>query len=666
MTLKDFVNKMQRLVFGIWLISFLAANTIQAQVTIDSEHRITRTNWKGYSRLDFMFDDREARIILPDNPHPGNPWVWRARFPDWHTEADSILASEGFHIVYINTDNKFGSPSAMEIWDKFYKFLIENYALQSKVALAGVSRGGLFIYNWAKRNPEKVSCIYAEAPVCDFNSWPAGFGEGKASPQDWKTLKKEYGFRSDEEAKAYSNNPVNNLENLARYKIPILHMISLDDKIVPPHENTFPLVDTYLKLGGPATVVPCTMGEHTLEGHHFQIETPRQVADFIKYHTLKGIQISSLNFQHIRSGLQNCQIKFEKEKFGRVAFLGGSITYNSGWRDSICHYLIKRFPDTKFEFINAGIPSMGSTPAAFRLERDVLSKGRIDLLFEEAAVNDASNGRTSEEQIRAMEGIIRHLRYSNPGINIVMMHFVDPDKMKDYRTGEVPVVIQNHNKVAEHYNIPTINLAREVTERINNQEFNWEDDFKDLHPSAFGQGVYSRSIISFLEHAFIDKVQDDSMITLFDLPKKIDDNCYDKGQLTDISKSDIINGWYIEDSWTPEDDAGVRSNYFRVPMLISNASGSLLSFRFSGKAIGIAVAAGPDSGIIEYRIDNGDWHYLNLFTPWSMHLHLPWYYTLSAELPAKEHLLELRTSQMKDVRSKGNSCRIRYFFVNKD
>lgn len=367
---------------------------------------------------------------------------------------------------------------------------------------------------------------------------------------------------------------------------------------------------------------------------------------------------------NIRSSLLNCQIRFEKEKFGRVAFLGGSITYNSGWRDSICTYLVKRFPNTDFEFINAGIPSMGSTPAAFRLERDVLSKGRVDLLFEEAAVNDASNARSSTEQIRAMEGIIRHLRYSNPGMNIIMMHFVDPDKIDDYEMGLTPLVIKNHEKVARHYNIPSINLALEVTERIRKGEFNWEDDFRDLHPSPFGQGVYARSMITFLENAFWVDVNEEAVFTNFIMPEKLDEYCYDKGKLIDIWKPEIVNGWDIDPLWTPGDKAGVRANYHDVPMLVSNKPGSLLRFKFKAKAIGIAVAAGPDAGMVEYRIDDGDWQYLNLFTPWSMHLHLPWYYTLSSELPDKEHILELRTSKMKDEHSKGYSCRIRYFFMN--
>lgn len=111
-------------------------------------------------------------------------------------------------------------------------------------------------------------------------------------------------------------------------------------------------------------------------------------------------QIKSSDYHFVRDGLQNSFIKFNKGMKGRVAFLGGSITYNPGWRDSISSYIEKRFPETEFEFIAAGIPSMGSTPGAFRLERDILSKGKIDLLFVEAAVNDPTNGRSSTEQIR--------------------------------------------------------------------------------------------------------------------------------------------------------------------------------------------------------------------------------------------------------------------------
>lgn len=376
--------------------------------------------------------------------------------------------------------------------------------------------------------------------------------------------------------------------------------------------------------------------------------------------------LSSSDYHQIRGGIRNSLMRFEREKKGRVAFLGGSITYNGGWRDSVMVYLQKRFPQAEFEFIAAGIPSMGSTPSAFRLQRDVLSKGPVDLLFVEAAVNDDTNGRTSEEQIRAMEGIVRNVRGSNSAINLVIMHFVDPGKMKDYGEGREPEVITNHNKVANYYNIPTINLAKEVTERIDHGEFTWETDFKNLHPSPFGQGIYAKSIIQLLERGYSGHIDADDKISAHPLPKKLDTLCYDKGALIDVSDIKLSKGWELNPSWKPNDGTNSRANYSNVPMLISQTPGSTISIRFNGNAVGIAVAAGQDAGMVEYRVDKGNWQRQNLYTRWSKHLHLPWYYTLATGLSADEHKLEIRISQSKDQRSNGNACRIRYFFVNKN
>ena len=646
------------------LLCVLASITAPAQVKDAGLPNGNTVEWKGFERLNFTLAEHDARLIFPKHPLPNKPWIWRARFPDWHTQADSILVSEGYHLVYINTDNLYGSPKAIKIWDEFYDLVTRKYGLSKRVALMGVSRGGLFVYNWAKLNPEKVACIYTEAPVCDFKSWPGGFGTGRGSEEDWIRLKQVYGFENDNEARSYLNNPIDGLNALAANKVPILHMIGLDDKIVPPEENTYALVKKYISLGGTATVVPSTGGVQKLQGHHFTVETPRIVADFIQYNTQEKLLLSPSKYHKMGSGLKNAKIQFEQNKIGRVAFLGGSITYNPGWRDSVVTYLKRRFPLTDFTFIEAGIPSMGSTPAAFRLRRDVLSAGKIDLLFEEAAVNDATNGRTSEEQKRAMEGIIRHLRKANPATDIVFMHFVDPEKMKAYNTNSIPDVIQNHNVVAAHYNIPVLNLAKEVTDRINNGEFDWETDFKDLHPSPFGQGVYAYSIIHFLDRAFEDHSEPDSKITPHDLPAKLDKNAYDNGYLVDINDAKLGRGWQIEPSWNPGRGIGTRANYVDVPMLVGTQPNGALKLNFEGSTIGIAVAAGPDSGIIEYRIDRHKWTPLNLYTKWSGQLHLPWYYTLGSGLSSRPHLLELRITSEKDIRSRGNACRIRYFFVN--
>ena len=64
----------------------------------------------------------------------------------------------------------------------FYDELTGRHGLAKKTVLEGFSRGGLFAYNWAAANPEKVACIYGDAPVCDFKSWPGGKGRSPGSP----------------------------------------------------------------------------------------------------------------------------------------------------------------------------------------------------------------------------------------------------------------------------------------------------------------------------------------------------------------------------------------------------------------------------------------------------------------------------------------------------
>jgi lysophospholipase L1-like esterase len=373
-------------------------------------------------------------------------------------------------------------------------------------------------------------------------------------------------------------------------------------------------------------------------------------------------KLDSKNYQTIRTNLANSALKFEQEKSGRIAFLGGSITYGQGWRDSVCNFIQQEFPSTQFDFINAGVPSMGSTPGAFRFENDVLKNGKVDLLFLEAAVNDDTNSMAPTEISRAMEGIVRHAKIANPLCDIVIMHFVDPGKMKDYRNGKIPAVIQLHENVAEHYNISTINLAKEVTERIDAGEFDWENDFKDLHPSPFGQNIYAQSINLFLESALKSNLSENAIMA--EMPEPLDKYSYSNGILVEPNPPKPIKGWQMVQNWNPADGKGTRANYVNVPMLVGEYPGKIIKFQFKGNAVGIAIAAGPDAGIIEYSIDESDWKKQDLFTQWSSGLYLPWFYTLGSGLKAGKHTLQIRLTDEKNPESIGNKCVLRYFYFN--
>ncbi|MGB0580315.1 MAG: alpha/beta hydrolase family protein [Limisphaerales bacterium] len=244
------------------------------------------STWKGYQRFAFEVDGKACHVTLPKKPAAGKPWVWRARFPNYHPEADLLLLERGFHIGFINTGGMLGSPRALDHWDKFYEFMAKERGMAKKVALEAVSRGGLFAYRWAARHPDRVACIYADVPVCDFKSWPLKRGNG--GDKLWQHLLKEYGL-THEQALNYRENPIDVLAPLAKAKIPLLHLITLNDKIVPPEENTFVLAKRYRKLGGQIDLIEVKEGTEKSSGHHCTHPDPKRAADFIAVHVRKAI-----------------------------------------------------------------------------------------------------------------------------------------------------------------------------------------------------------------------------------------------------------------------------------------------------------------------------------------------------------------------------------------
>lgn len=618
--------------------------------------------WHGFVKHGFIFEGRQARIVSPQQALPGNPWVWRAYFPDWHTDMDSILLSRGFHIAYIDCSDMFGSAEAMQVWEKFYDYLIHEKQFAEKPALEGVSRGGLYVYAWAKRNPGKVSCIYAEAPVLDIKSWPGGKGRGRGSGAEWQKLFKAYHF-TEEEAMAFSDNPVDGLETLAAYKVPVVHVVCERDSIVPLAENTAILEKNYKKYGGNIRVDHMTEGVNEV-GHHFTIKNPEQYADFIFGHTIPLKQtLLNEKFVHSYGSLNNTFYQIKEEKELTVAFLGGSITQNPGWKDKVAQYLQEAYPQTRFHFIYAGIASLGSVPHAFRLQTDVLNKGKVDLLFVEAAVNDLANQTPAAQQQRALEGIIRHALAANPYMNIVLMAFADEEKIRDYENGKAPAEVALHEQMAKYYKLGFLNLAQEVQQRIANKEFTWAADFKDLHPSPFGQEIYFQTIKTLLKNT--GRLYKGEALAGTSLPVARYEGAYENGKYVSVAKAVALRGFSVNDNWAPEDKAGTRPGFVQVPVFEAGHSGAAFSFTFTGNAVGIAIVSGPDAGMINYTVDEGTpAKTIDLYTQWSGGLHLPWYLVLADGLPNGEHALKVEIIAQKNKASKGNACRIVYFLVN--
>ena len=182
---------------------------------------------------------------------------------------------------------------------------------------------------------------------------------------------------------------------------------------------------------------------------------------------------------------------------GRVAFLGGSITEAAGWRNHASDSLKKRFPNTEFEFVYAGIGSTDSTYGAYRLHRDILSKGKIDLIFIESAVNELHNSRTRDDITKAVEGIILQSRRHNPDIDIIAQYLYDMPYVESYRKGITPWQIAALDRISLQYGVNAIDQAEQVTHWFDRGEFS-QKEFGGCHPKPAGHKAYGDMINPFV------------------------------------------------------------------------------------------------------------------------------------------------------------------------
>lgn len=233
--------------------------------------------WNDHERLDFVHEGRAALLVRPKSAAPGKPWIWRTEFFGHEPQADIALLGKGFHVAYLDMQNLYGAPVAMEAMDGFHAHLVRAHGLSNKVVLEGFSRGGLYAFNWGARRPDLTAGIYVDAPVCDFKSWPGGKGKGPGSAADWQRLLKAYGFKSEEEALAWKSNPVDNLEPLAKAGVPILAVIGAADEVVPVEENIDLLEKRLKELGGKIEVIRKPGGKH----HPHSLKDPAPIVDFV-------------------------------------------------------------------------------------------------------------------------------------------------------------------------------------------------------------------------------------------------------------------------------------------------------------------------------------------------------------------------------------------------
>ena len=315
-----------------------------------------------------------------------------------------------------------------------------------------------------------------------------------------------------------------------------------------------------------------------------------------------------------RNGLPNFLAKVSKPGAEvKVAYFGGSITAQQGWRVKTLADFKTRWPQAKLSEINAAIGGTGSDLGVHRLQQDVL-QFKPDLMFVEFAVND---GGAAPEQIhRCMEGIVRQTWKALPDCDICFVYTLTEALAPAMLEGKFQRSASAMEAVADHYGIPTIHMAMEVAKLAKDGKLLWKaklpkteeektavggkfvfaPDSVHPHPET-GHELYLQAIQRSLK-----PIQDVSGApTAHKLVTPLVADNFENAKLLPINEATLSSSIQLLD---PVKDEFAKRWANRMTTLHKvTKAGDTIRFKFKGTKCSIYHIVGPDGGQVKLTVD---------------------------------------------------------------
>ena len=373
--------------------------------------------------------------------------------------------------------------------------------------------------------------------------------------------------------------------------------------------------------------------------------------------------------EHIawRGGCPNAFAKFRKsqesKEYTKITFFGGSITEGAGAsKPDLCYRSLamrrfrEDFPGATLAENNSAIGGTGSWLGAFRTVKDAMYGGAA-LVIVEFAVNDG--GQPEAETVAAMEGIVRQVWARDSSADIVFLYTIAKNHLDDYKEGRLPPAVRCHEKVAEHYGIPSVNMGAFVAKKVLAGELAFEAFAADgVHPTDAGYALYMEALEPFFGKG------KDAWAGM--APAR-----HEPGKAPPLSPAPMAKATCMPYEWAKAGEGwalGQQSPDKRFMHIATcDTPGAELSFAFKGSQAGVFTLIGPDSGDIEYAIDRGGWQLLKDFDNYCVNSTRPHARPLAKGLdPTREHAVKLRVAEAIPEQSKGRTVRLGFLLVDGD
>lgn len=232
--------------------------------------------WNGYQIEEFEFEGQAAKIVFPEKSN--GYLAVKTEYWDAFPEAIELpLLEQGFHLCFIQNKNRFGIKEDIDRKARFVQMVQNSYALENGCVLIGMSCGGIFAVKFAVCYPELTACMYLDAPVVNYMSWPCGFGTATDVPEDHSEILNALKLKDAAELLAYRDMPLDYLQKLVKCRIPLVLVTGDSDHTVPYRENGIFLEKAYKEAGIEIEVYVKPGGDHHPHGLH----DPSKVLEFI-------------------------------------------------------------------------------------------------------------------------------------------------------------------------------------------------------------------------------------------------------------------------------------------------------------------------------------------------------------------------------------------------
>lgn len=213
------------------------------------------TEWNGYRRLDFMFEDKEAILVLPHTPRKDGKWLFKTEYFGAFPAFELAMLERGYHLAHVKNGTRWGAPEDTERQARFAAYLHREHGLAEGCLAVGMSCGGMQAILLAARFPATVCALYLDAPVLNLLSCPFGLGLPVDNRASYSAEFIAHRGISLSEMLSYREHPIDLSPCLVENKVPVMLTAGDADRDVPYPENGALLARLYRQSDAPITEI---------------------------------------------------------------------------------------------------------------------------------------------------------------------------------------------------------------------------------------------------------------------------------------------------------------------------------------------------------------------------------------------------------------------------